>query len=226
MDKVISYNKKRALIEAQMCQSWEYDLAIKPENQKHFPFYCHTNFNTSQILEGGKIKKHNPFTCDYCGEVFDTNFAGYYCAFFIWESAFDLRICCNVFHCRKGKLPLTYSQQATGYSLPVELGRYAESPDHSIVMSVFFSPGSSNVYDLNRFIGKGITVQELTEHYISSSTSGGNRPNGNFYDWWNGHLEWGNKIKKQSKRLSKSDIVRLLNDILLQKKRVFQLELF
>ena len=66
-----------------MCTKWEYELALKQENQCHFPFYIHTNFNTSQILDGGEIKKHKPFICDYCGENFDTKFGGYYTAFIV-----------------------------------------------------------------------------------------------------------------------------------------------
>lgn len=230
-------------IERQMCDRHEFQLAVKLENQKIFPFYVFTNFNTSKIvasmenewegcnyveIEGiEKTAFHvrdSVLSCDYCREKQETNLAGYYTMYIVFESPTDIRVCCNVHHCRKGNYCYTFNEQSYGFRNKVEIKSLIESPEHYAVFHYFFN--HSYAYWLNNFINTGITWNDIKNEINPSQ--GGSCWNGNFLNWDLKHLE--GEVEGHKFKLTKGAIVDRINDILKlnqvkQVKQFIQLEM-
>lgn len=200
-------------IEQQICDRWEYDKACKPENQKLFPFFVFTNFNTNRNYPA----VYAPLNCNYCGECLSDTKGGYYTAHIVFESANDVRLCCDSRHCRKGKV-YKYAEQIHGYSNPVGFpAKFNTSLPHLVVARCFFSP--TQWYALNRYVKTGITWEQLNSLSQPSSHQGGshvypeNREPIECRWQWNGsHLTA--ETDTGNLKLNKSDIIRLVNEIL------------
>jgi len=214
-------------IEQQICARWEYDEACKPKNQKLFPFYLFTNFSASRQYP----VCYEPLKCTYCGESLSDTKGGYYTAFIVFESASDIRICCNL-HCKGGHL-YEYKEQIHGYTKALAMPeKYKNSLSHLVVARCFLSaPGKW--YQLNKYLHIGFnTWQEFIKFSNAKDWCGGSHiypDNGEpIRCWWRWdcrHLttQVGEKIK-----LTKTEIVNVVNEILEANRtiQVQQLSLF
>ena len=211
----ISYSEKLNWIKTHNRDGLFFPEVLKRENQKIYPFYYLTNF--FMTVDQSCI-------CDYCKDSFGTNMAGYFTAYVVWESAEDIRLCCNVYHCRKGHI-LDYHKQIYGYKTPVELGRYSDSIKHILIHSVLLH--GSYAYQANKYIKNGITHQQLDKEFPLGT--GGFSQRGKIKGWVEykpGRIILSDNDWKPQITLTKSDIVRLFNEILKENHTYKQLTLF
>lgn len=201
-------------IEQQICNSLEYYEAVKPKNQKLFPFFVFTNFNRSHNYP---IVCERNLVCSYCKQELSSGYGGYYTAYIVFESATDIRLCCNVYHCRPNPQPYTYHEQIYGYPNPIIFPKkYTNSLQHLLVVRCFLS--SAKMYALNKYLKTGITWYEFYELTGRNTFAGGSHVYRNGVviscDWrWNGsHLTA--ETATGNLKLNKSDIIRLVNEIL------------
>lgn len=216
-------------IEQQICNSLEYYEAVKPENQKLFPFYLHTNFNSNRDYPAVVYERN--LVCSYCNQEIESGHGGYYTAHIVFETPTDIRLCCNVYHCRPNPKPYTYHEQSYGYPNPIIFPeKYTNSLRHLVVVRCFLS--SAKMYALNKYLKTCITWHEFDDITGRNTYAGGSHvyPDGAEAikcDWrWDGnHLTtmFGEKIK-----LTKTEIVNVVNEILEANRpiQVQQLSLF
>lgn len=207
-------------IDQQIAVRWEFDEAVKPENQKLFPFSIFSNFNANRNYPD---KIYEPLHCSYCKDplLSSEGYGSYYTAYIVFESKDDVRVCCSLRQCRPQPKPYEYSEQIHGYPNPIILpDELQKSIKHLAVARCFFR--SSHFYALNRYLKTGITWKQIEALTSPSSHQGGSDILSKFgwigCGWeWNGtHLTTdgvttdGGEIIK----LTKSQIVDIVNEIL------------
>jgi len=214
-------------IEQQICQSFEYDLAVKPENQKIYPFYVFTNFNTNRQYP----VCYEPLCCSYCGISLNDSY-GYYTAYIIFENSTVIRICCNAYHCKgRGNSHIyDFAEQKYGFTTPITFSpKFNESLEHLVVARCFL--GSRSMwYALNKYVQNGITWAELNSLSNCSKSCGGSHvysQSGSFLVWW----QWnGTHLTTSSGspliNLTKTGIIKIINEILAENRPQQQLSLF
>lgn len=198
-------------IEDQVSRRSEFDEAVKPENQKLFPFFVFTNFDTNKNYP----KVCEPLHCSYCNEPLKDGY-GYYTAFIVFESKDDVRVCCSLRECRPQPKPYDYQQQIHGYPNPIVLiDEFQDSIKHLVVARCFI--GSSTSYALNRYLKTGITWEQLKAVSYLSSYQGGSHVYGKFgaiYCSWTWNGTYLTTSEGEIIKLSKSQIVDIVNEIL------------
>lgn len=217
-------------IEKLICGTELYQLASNPENQKLFPFYVYTNFNSAGSFgrwepnEG--IQEKDVLHCAYCGEEIEPgNSAGYFCAYIIFEKPGVVKPCCSI-HCRfKEKVIYDYGEQIYGNSDPIRLTK-EQSKDirFKVIYNHLFY--NSQRYMLASF--EKITDRFLREKNIwtGDHCSGGAGKEG--------HHRIDCKYVSFSKtiggkpvfKLTRAQVVKLINEVLAENYRGKQLQLF
>lgn len=191
-------------IDQQICSRWDFDEAVKPENQKLFPFYVFTNFDASRNYPQNV---YEPLKCSYCNEPLSEGY-GYYTAFIVFESKDDVRMCCSLRGCRPQPKPYDYHHQIHGYPNPIVLNdEFQDSIRHLVVASCFI--GSSTSYALNKFLKTGITWEQLKAVSYLSSYKGGSHVFGKFGEilcFWNWNGTYLTTREGERIKLSKSQI--------------------
>lgn len=221
-----NYDIKLEYIKSQAPPAFVWKEVTDKVNHKIYPFYYLRNFNTANSCQKG-LPKQEPFICDYCSRQFTTNYAGYYSAYIVWESALDLKICCNVYRCREGKRAYEYQEQLYGYPEPIKLLKYEDSEPHEMIWGMWFSSGSY-AFRLNQFINKGINWQQFIGlvHPSPYVCMAYRRDKRGWIEWNGSKLSFSKDFRKTILQLTKADIIKHVNEILDVNRPTGQLSLF
>lgn len=191
-----------------------------PENQKFFPFYYFSNF---------KVRKDDPIYCDYCGEELNGN-GSYETAYFVWENAKTIKICCSILEHFKSAI-WDYHHQIIGQPKPIKLPEESTPEMRLVFRWVFGSSKSSEAYKIMSY--KKISSWEVFKEIKDNNFCGGSYhyDDAKFYQWNSNKLTSYNSIAEKGYehvvvlQLSQSQILQLVNEMLFAMK-CFQLKLF
>lgn len=182
------------------------------ETHKFYPFYYFASW---------EVKKSDPVYCDYCGELLEGN-GSFSSDYFVFESAEDIRICCNL-KCRGGHV-WDYHYQKYGEIKPLQLPENSTIAQRMVFNYWFRNSPGYHVMNYSK-----IDINLFNEIVQPAEVSGGSYTS----DGAN-HIEWKNKRLTIYKEFNDSSVIMSLTirqvvDVineLLAGMKCFQLELF
>lgn len=186
-----------------------YDVTNKA-NHKFFPFYFFTSANVTDLDE-----PH----CSVCGEHLATNYAGYFSAYWLFESSDNVRICCS-----RKELPAgswEFYNQRWGNSEPIKLPDHMKGREpYEVIMTKILT--GSNLYRLKSY--RHVTYDDLNNMFIPS-LSGGSYGDGLWVKEEYLKIKITSRDNKVIHSFSQAAIVAAINEIL-QYNNNTQLSLF